>query len=160
MKGSSKHRRPAGDPALPPAFQERLHLFLNLKTDAQVLKAFSQSGLVMMWTSESWNPAEMTSEARQEFKRSWDLKTDDEVEEALTMAGLITVALSDLVEAARNARHPLTVAKAIGSAIHLLEAQLRGVVPILRARECSWTQIGAALGMTKQSAWERFSGED
>ena len=159
MPESSSHRSSEGD-TLPPELRERLHLFHNLKTDDQVLKAFSQSGLVMMWSSQSWNPAEMTSEAREEFKRSWDLKTEDEVEEALTMAGLITVALSDLAEAARNARHPLTVAKSISAAIHGLESQLRDVVPILRARACSWTQIGAALGMTKQSAWERFSGED
>jgi hypothetical protein len=24
----------------------------------------------------------------------------------------------------------------------------------------TWTRIGAALSMTRQSAWERFSGED
>jgi hypothetical protein len=24
----------------------------------------------------------------------------------------------------------------------------------------TWTQIGHALGMTKQAAWERFSGEE
>jgi len=156
---TSSHRSSAGD-SLPPELRERLRLFRNLKTDAQVLKAFSQSGLVMMWRSESWNPAEMTSEARGAFKHSWDLKTNDEVEEALTMAGLITVGLDDLAEAASNARHPLTVAKSISAAINVLEAQLRDVVPILRARACSWTQIGAALGMTKQSAWERFSGED
>jgi ATP-dependent Clp protease ATP-binding subunit ClpX len=30
----------------------------------------------------------------------------------------------------------------------------------LRAREVSWARIGKALGMTRQSAWERFSGED
>ncbi len=29
----------------------------------------------------------------------------------------------------------------------------------LRARCVSWARIGAALGMTRQSAWERFSGE-
>jgi hypothetical protein len=28
---------------------------------------------------------------------------------------------------------------------------------ILRSREVSWAQIGAALGISRQSAWERFS---
>jgi hypothetical protein len=33
---------------------------------------------------------------------------------------------------------------------------------VKRARDAgaSWTQIGDALGVTKQAAWERFSGED
>lgn len=35
--------------------------------------------------------------------------------------------------------------------------QLQSVVDILRAREVSWAQIGAALGISRQSAWERFS---
>ena len=35
--------------------------------------------------------------------------------------------------------------------------QLQQVVDILRAREVSWAQIGAALNMSRQSAWERFS---
>jgi biotin operon repressor len=30
-------------------------------------------------------------------------------------------------------------------------------VDILRSREVSWAQIGAALGMSRQSAWEQFS---
>jgi ClpX C4-type zinc finger len=33
-------------------------------------------------------------------------------------------------------------------------------VATLRARGISWARIGEALGMTRQSAWERFSGED
>jgi ATP-dependent protease Clp ATPase subunit len=33
-------------------------------------------------------------------------------------------------------------------------------VAALRARGVSWARIGEALGMTRQSAWERFSGED
>ncbi len=33
-------------------------------------------------------------------------------------------------------------------------------VAALRAREISWARIGEALGMTRQSAWERFSGEE
>jgi ATP-dependent Clp protease ATP-binding subunit ClpX len=36
-------------------------------------------------------------------------------------------------------------------------SQLQGVVDLLRSREVSWAQIGAALGVSRQSAWERFS---
>jgi len=35
-----------------------------------------------------------------------------------------------------------------------------GLVKMLRAREVTWSRIGASLGITKQSAWERYSGED
>jgi ClpX C4-type zinc finger len=35
--------------------------------------------------------------------------------------------------------------------------QLQQVVDILRSREVSWAQIGGALGISRQSAWERFS---
>jgi ATP-dependent Clp protease ATP-binding subunit ClpX len=35
--------------------------------------------------------------------------------------------------------------------------QLQSVVELLRSREVSWAQIGAALGISRQSAWERFS---
>ena len=40
------------------------------------------------------------------------------------------------------------------------EAGLQDAVDGLRAQGHSWSQIGEALGMTKQSAWERFSGRD
>jgi hypothetical protein len=33
-------------------------------------------------------------------------------------------------------------------------------VAVLRGRGISWTRIGEALGVSKQAAWERFSGED
>jgi hypothetical protein len=36
-------------------------------------------------------------------------------------------------------------------------SQLQKVVEILRSREVSWAQIGTALGISRQSAWERFS---
>jgi ATP-dependent Clp protease ATP-binding subunit ClpX len=35
--------------------------------------------------------------------------------------------------------------------------QLQTVVDLLRSREVSWAQIGAALGISRQSAWERFT---
>ena len=36
-------------------------------------------------------------------------------------------------------------------------SQLQGAVDLLRSREVSWAEIGAALGISRQSAWERFS---
>jgi ClpX C4-type zinc finger len=35
-------------------------------------------------------------------------------------------------------------------------SQLQWTVDLLRSREVSWAQIGAALGISRQSAWERF----
>jgi hypothetical protein len=40
------------------------------------------------------------------------------------------------------------------------EANLRRLVTILRERRVTWARIGAALQTTRQSAWERFSGEE
>lgn len=37
-----------------------------------------------------------------------------------------------------------------------VEEQLRAWVGSARQRTISWTRIGTALGMTRQSAWERF----
>ncbi len=41
-----------------------------------------------------------------------------------------------------------------------IEADLRGWVRELRRRGVTWARIGGALGITRQSAWERFSGEE
>ena len=35
--------------------------------------------------------------------------------------------------------------------------QLQSLVDILRSREVSWAQFGNALGISRQSAWERFT---
>jgi hypothetical protein len=40
------------------------------------------------------------------------------------------------------------------------EASLQRLVTILRDRRVTWARIGAALQITRQSAWERFSGEE
>lgn len=37
-----------------------------------------------------------------------------------------------------------------------LEEHLRLWVGVARARDISWSRIGAALGITRQTAWERF----
>jgi ClpX C4-type zinc finger len=40
------------------------------------------------------------------------------------------------------------------------EASLQRLVMIVRERKVTWARIGAALQITRQSAWERFSGEE
>ena len=41
-----------------------------------------------------------------------------------------------------------------------VEANLRAWVQELRRRGLTWARIGQALGVTRQSAWGRFSGEE
>ncbi len=41
-----------------------------------------------------------------------------------------------------------------------LEGSLQAWVGELRRQGITWTRIGSALSMTRQSAWGRFSGED
>ncbi len=48
----------------------------------------------------------------------------------------------------------------IAAASASVEQQLGLWVRQARSRGITWTRIGAALDMTRQSAWERFSGEE
>jgi len=48
----------------------------------------------------------------------------------------------------------------IAAAAAQVEQHLTAWVRQARARGITWTRIGGALGITRQSAWERFSGED
>ena len=41
-----------------------------------------------------------------------------------------------------------------------VEAAVRDRVLRLRSRSVTWARIGEALGISRQSAWERFSGEE
>ena len=41
-----------------------------------------------------------------------------------------------------------------------VDAAVARHVRALRDRDVTWARIGEALGMTRQSAWERFSGEE
>jgi ATP-dependent Clp protease ATP-binding subunit ClpX len=43
---------------------------------------------------------------------------------------------------------------------HQIDQAVGQVVARLRGRGITWARIGEALGMTRQSAWERFSGEE
>jgi|SRR5829696_4182165 len=40
------------------------------------------------------------------------------------------------------------------------DAWMQRLVDILRGRGVAWARIGGAIGVTRQSAWERFSGEE
>ena len=46
------------------------------------------------------------------------------------------------------------------AAVSQADAAVHEHVAVLRDRGLSWTRIGEALGVSKQAAWERFSGED
>jgi hypothetical protein len=48
----------------------------------------------------------------------------------------------------------------IQAVVSQVDAAVHDHVAVLRARGISWTRIGEALGVSKQAAWERFSGED
>lgn len=74
-----------------------------------------------------------TSRDEPPMLRVWDQLTDDEL-------------LAETVKA--HAAHE-NVDRAVAQHI-----------AALRARGISWARIGQALGMTRQSAWERFSGEE
>ena len=48
----------------------------------------------------------------------------------------------------------------VAAHIDQTEAELRSWVQELRGRGVTWARIGEALGITRQSAWERFAGEE
>ena len=48
----------------------------------------------------------------------------------------------------------------IAATANSVERDLHQWVAEARARGTSWTRVGQALSITRQSAWERFSGED
>ena len=57
-------------------------------------------------------------------------------------------------------RHMLEHIPRIAVVAGQVETDLRAWVQELRRRGVAWSKIGAALGITRQSAWERFSGEE
>lgn len=55
---------------------------------------------------------------------------------------------------------PLLVAAVLNASIGGIEEKIGEVVRFCRSQGRTWTQIGDALGMSKQAAWERYSGEE
>ena len=45
----------------------------------------------------------------------------------------------------------------VNTTVDAYRDHLRRIVAALRAQEVSWAEIGAALGVSRQTAWERFS---
>jgi len=54
----------------------------------------------------------------------------------------------------------LSLLPRIASVSAQTDASLQRLVSVLRGRGVTWARIGAALQITRQSAWERFSGEE
>ena len=52
---------------------------------------------------------------------------------------------------------PLTVINGIVAGVKGMEPPLRAAVRVARQQGHSWEEIGKALGVSRQSAWERFS---
>ena len=55
---------------------------------------------------------------------------------------------------------PIDDLKVACGAAGAVDKLIRQTVRDAREQGCTWAEIGRALGMSKQSAWERFSGED
>lgn len=56
-----------------------------------------------------------------------------------------------------STEHLLERLRPIADTIQGKGNQLQWMVDLLRSREVSWAQIGGALGISRQSAWERFT---
>ena len=54
---------------------------------------------------------------------------------------------------------PLVLLVVLAHGAGLVEDKVRELVVFCRTQGKTWTEIGQAFGMTKQAAWERFSGE-
>ena len=53
-------------------------------------------------------------------------------------------------------RDPLGALRGITRGMQGVEATVPEVVALARENRCTWAEIGDALGVTRQSAWERF----
>ncbi|MGH2760290.1 MAG: hypothetical protein ACRDKJ_12105 [Actinomycetota bacterium] len=60
----------------------------------------------------------------------------------------------------KTRREPLKELEKLGRLARNLDPYLRDFVGCARDAGHTWTEIGEALGMTRQAAWERFSSEE
>ena len=55
---------------------------------------------------------------------------------------------------------PLVLLVALARGAANVEDKIHEVVAYCRSQGKTWTEIGQSFGMSKQAAWERFSGEE
>jgi len=67
---------------------------------------------------------------------------------------------TDFTELDEIGRDPLIPAYTVAKSIRELQVYLEALVKFARTKGHSWTLIGEALGMTRQAAWDKYSGED
>jgi hypothetical protein len=72
----------------------------------------------------------------------------------------VTLAMPVDLTLTRDHVDPLLLLVALADGAAKVEDKIEELVTFCRESGKSWTQIGSALGMTKQSAWGRFSGEE
>jgi hypothetical protein len=53
--------------------------------------------------------------------------------------------------------NPLGILKGLTTALRVVESKLSEAVQEARKQRLTWEQIGEALGISRQAAWERFS---
>jgi hypothetical protein len=67
---------------------------------------------------------------------------------------------TDFTELDEVGEDPLISAHTVARSIRELQEYLEALVRFARTKGHSWTLIGEALGMTRQAAWDKYSGED
>jgi hypothetical protein len=72
----------------------------------------------------------------------------------------VNMALPADVSSATDDIDPLVMLVMLAYGRARLEDKIVEVVRVCRENGKSWTQIGEILGVSKQAAWERYSGED
>jgi hypothetical protein len=77
-----------------------------------------------------------------------------------TTAWHVSMALPQDVSTATDVIDPLVMLLMLAYGRARVEDKMFEVVRACRDDGKSWTQIGEVLGVSKQAAWERFSGED
>ncbi len=55
---------------------------------------------------------------------------------------------------------PLIPAYVLAQAIRSLESRLTELVRLARSEGHSWAKVGQALGVARQTAWEKYSGDE
>jgi hypothetical protein len=77
-----------------------------------------------------------------------------------TTAWHVSMMLPQDASTATDDIDPLVILVMLAYGRARVEDKMFEVVRVCRENGKSWTQIGEVLGVSKQAAWERFSGED